>query len=105
MTFQLEIRTAEALAAETRAAFRARLVALVDEHIEARARALGYNSALSCISYRLSGVPAWIAEAEAFAAWRDAVWQALIRMEPGLGEGEAMPGPEDLLAALPAWPG
>ena len=42
-------------------------------------------------------------EAQAFVAWRDAVWQAAIAM---LADAEASgepPGVEDVIAALPVW--
>lgn len=106
MTFELEIRSADEIAEDTRATQRAQLVARVDAHIEARARSLGYNTAVSCVSYRMSNVPSWVDEAEAFSAWRDAVWQALITMSADAEEsGGALPDPDTLIAALPAWPG
>jgi hypothetical protein len=102
MTFQLEIRTADEIAAEAAAGIRLTAIALVDAHVEARAQAMGYNSAVSCVSYRDSGVSEWVAEAEQFGAWRDSVWQALMALEAQ----QAVPAtPEALIAALPVWPG
>lgn len=79
---------AEVLAAAARA---------VSAHIERQARALGYDSAASLASYTSSTVTAWQAEAEAFVAWRDAVW---------IAAHEAQDQPlDDILDALPPWPG
>lgn len=43
-------------------------------HIDAKAREKGYESGFSCSTYANSTNPAWKSEAEAFIAWRDAVW-------------------------------
>ena len=75
----------------------------IDAHVEARARALNYNSAAALAGYVGSTVPEWAAEAAAFVAWRDAVWVTAFAM---LGAADPMrpPGVEDVLAALPEWP-
>ncbi|WP_370224793.1 hypothetical protein [Pararhodobacter marinus] len=106
MTFQLHIRTPKDIAQAARAEQRAQIVAAVDTHIEARARMLGYNSAVSCVSYRASKVQSWVDEAETFSAWRDSVWEALIALcaEPGDSE-TPLPDAESVIAALPVWPG
>jgi len=75
--------------------------------VDAVAQAKGYDNAVACASYRDSTVGAWAAEAAAFAAWRDAVWQyaltALARVEAGERE---VPTIEAFLDELPAppWP-
>ena len=78
MTFLLVTRTAAELAAQDLTEYRTRCIALVDEHVDARARALGYKDAVSCVSYCGSTVAQWAAEAATFSAWRDAVWLAVI---------------------------
>ncbi|MBN8291147.1 hypothetical protein JI664_04130 [Rhodobacter sp. NTK016B] len=105
MTFQLQIRTAQEIAETASAAHRARIVALVDDHIEARARSLGYNNAVSCVSYRNSMVQSWVDEAETFSAWRDSVWQTLIALCEAAGDTDTpLPDAETVIASLPAWP-
>ncbi len=96
----LIIKTAEDLAADARAARVAQLSAAVDAHVEARAKVMGYRGAAELVSYTASRVPDWAAEAQAFVAWRDTVWQAAvarIAKDAGLT-------PATLVAALPAWP-
>jgi hypothetical protein len=46
----------------------------IQNFIDSKAGDRGYNSGVSCVSYYNSTVPQWKAEAEAFSAWRDAVW-------------------------------
>ena len=46
----------------------------IQAHVDATAQARNYDSAVSCASYVASGNPVWAAEAQAFVAWRDAVW-------------------------------
>ena len=72
----------------------------IDAHVEARARALHYNSAAALAGYLGSTVEAWAAEAAAFVAWRDAVWLVAIGM---LDAADPMkpPSVEDVLGALP----
>jgi len=49
-------------------------------------------------------VPEWAAEAQAFVAWRDSVWQAAIDMLADAEASGEAPSVEDVLAALPDWP-
>lgn len=49
-------------------------VAAIAAHIEATARSRLYDSAVSMATYVTSANAAWAAEAQAFVAWRDAVW-------------------------------
>lgn len=81
---------------------RAQAAALVHRHLDATARARGYDSALSAVSYLGSTNALWAAEAAAFRDWRDDVWEAVFALTP-----ETAPAtPEALLAALPelTWP-
>lgn len=81
--------------------------AAITAHIEAAARSRQYDSAFSLASYTGSTVPGWAAEAQAFVAWRDAVWTyALAAMgEVAAAEREA-PTVDGLIAELPTieWP-
>ena len=46
----------------------------------------------------------WAAEAQAFVAWRDAVWvAALAQMQQAQASGDVI-SVEDALDALPEWP-
>ena len=46
----------------------------VQAAIDAAAKSRGYTDGFALASYHASTVPAWAAEAQAFVAWRDAVW-------------------------------
>lgn len=48
--------------------------AAIQAHVDATARARGYNGPATLASYIASTVPAWAQEAQTFVAWRDAVW-------------------------------
>ncbi|OWV94432.1 hypothetical protein ATY81_12570 [Rhizobium sp. R72] len=77
--------------------------ALVDQ----TARSRRYNNGDSLASYVASTNPAWKAEAQAFVAWRDAVWQyaysELAKVQAGERE---QPSIDDFLLELPeiVWP-
>ena len=58
----------------TLAQIQAQLEAAVQTYIDSKAKAKGYDSANSCISYLNSTNTAWKADATAMNAWRDAVW-------------------------------
>lgn len=99
----LVIRTAEDLQAGRMAAYKAALAHSIDAHVEARAQALGYSSAVHLAGYATSTVASWRAEAQAFVAWRDQVWQAAIdRLDQA--DPAAPPSAEAVLAKLPDWP-
>lgn len=99
----LILRTAADLAAERAAALRAEITAAIDAFVETQARRLGYNSAAHCASYVASTVPDWAAEAQAFVAWRDAVWLAAFTHAAAVETGEAPATLDAALAALPVW--
>lgn len=44
----------------------------------------GYDSVVSCVSYKDSSVARWAADATAMIAWRDAVWQWAYAQQPVL---------------------
>lgn len=74
-------------------------IAIINAHVEAVARSMGYSSAASCAGYLNSTVPQWAAEAAAFVVWRDAVWVTVFarKDEPPPATADAV------LALLPAW--
>lgn len=79
----------------------------IEAHIEATATERDYSSATRLASYVASTKPAWKAEAEAFVAWRDDVWEyvfaELAKVQAGT---RTEPTIEDFIAELPqiAWP-
>lgn len=76
-------------------------------HVDAAAQSRGYDSGLSCASYVSSTNPAWVAEAQALVAWRDAVWAhacaELAKVEAGT---RPQPTIAEIIGELPAieWP-
>ncbi|MGD9861696.1 MAG: hypothetical protein AB7S99_00640 [Pseudodonghicola sp.] len=107
MTFTLAIKTAQDLAAEAAEQAAGAVVTAIDAHVEEVARARGYNSAATLSGYATSTVPSWAAEAQAFVAWRDAVWTMVHAVQADVQAGNApMPTPAEAVAALPAiqWP-
>ncbi|WP_127110643.1 hypothetical protein [Pararhodobacter zhoushanensis] len=103
MTFTLTIKTAEDRAAEALAMLKAQIVAAVDARVEAQARALGYNDAAACAGYANSTVGQWAAEAQAFIAWRDAVWLAMYQAQDQLVQEGGTLSLDAVLADLPVW--
>ncbi len=81
----------------------ATLAAAVQGHLDATARAKGYDSALSCVTYINSTVPQYKAEATAMRDWRDAVWlrcyEVLAEVQAG---ARAVPTEAQLIALLPS---
>jgi hypothetical protein len=78
----------------------------VQRHMDAEAQKLGYDSLLSAVSYLYSSNARFQAEAQAFSAWRDAVWTHCSEL---LAAGGEIPTETDLTAGLPvltiAYPG
>lgn len=99
----LIIKTAEDLQEEAREAYRSRVSAAVDQHIEAQARAMQYNSAAHLASYVSSTVPSWRAEAHAFVAWRDACWVGVLGLLAQAQSGGGLPSMETVINELPQW--
>lgn len=83
----------------------AQLTKAIDMHVEAAAITRQYNSAAHMASYVASTVPQWAAEAQAFVAWRDAVWLFALDRLAAIQRGEeAVPSSSDLVASLPQPP-
>lgn len=103
MTFTLQIKTADDLAAEAVAVAKANITSQIDAHVEAQAKSMGYNSAAACAGYKNSTIPEWAAEAKAFIAWRDAVWIAVFKAQAQAEVSKTLPDVADILAALPEY--
>lgn len=76
--------------------------------IDAKAIERQYNSGATLASYVNSTIEQWAAEAQAFVAWRDAVWLYALAELDKVQRGESnQPSVEEFLAELPMfeWPG
>lgn len=75
--------------------------------VDAKAAERGYDSGHAMATYTASAVAQWALEAQAFVAWRDAVWvyafAELAKVESGERE---QPTPEQICSELPTldWP-
>lgn len=79
----------------------------VQEHIDGVARSKGYADGQAVAGYATSTVPAWQAQAQAFVAWRDAVWLGAYKTLGDVQAGQIeAPTIEGLIQGLPtiAWP-
>ena len=73
--------------------------ATIERWLDETAQALGYNNMVTAVSYAGSAVDLWRRQAQALAAWRDAVWQAAIVL---IAAPEQLPASEAaLIAQLP----
>lgn len=80
---------------------------LIQNLLDTTAQAKDYHDAIHCVSYGLSTHAAWLAQATAFIAWRDDVYEASIAILDGIqNNGDPVPSEQDFLAALPSivWP-
>lgn len=81
----------------------ASLTAVVQEHLDAVARAKGYDSILSAVSY--VGSQIFGAEAVNFRDWRDAVWKHCYDVEAAVNAGtRSLPQTAELISELPEFP-
>lgn len=79
----------------------------IQGHVDATARSRNYDSGTSLAGYVASTNPTWAAEAQAFVAWRDAVWlYAYVELDKVTGGQREAPTVEDFIAELPelVWP-
>lgn len=78
--------------------------AAVQSHLDAAARSRLYTDGNSLATYTASTNPQWSAEAQAFVAWRDAVWAQVYAM--WANPPDPVPTPEEVVAGLPVieWP-
>jgi hypothetical protein len=101
------IVTAAAKAEQAQAATLAAFQAAIQAHVDAAAQAKSYADGNACASYVASTVAAWAAEAQAFVAWRDAVWTHVYAELDKVQAGErAQPQVDAFIAELPSieWP-
>ncbi|WP_421565206.1 hypothetical protein [Ochrobactrum sp. EDr1-4] len=72
--------------------------------IDAKANERQYDSGATLASYVNSTIPEWAMEAQAFVAWRDAVWLYALAELDKVQKGERVhPSIADLLAELPVF--
>lgn len=74
--------------------------------IDSTAQSKQYADGVSCASYVLSTNVTWKAEATAFIAWRDAVFNYAINIMTQVQQGAPLPTVESVIAGLPTitWP-
>ncbi len=87
----------------TVADYQAAIVAMLD----AKAQERRYDNATSISTYVASTNPVWAAEAQAYVAWRDAVWaHAYAELDKVLAGEREQPSVAAFLSELPelAWP-
>jgi hypothetical protein len=79
------------------------LTALVQRHLDAQARALGYDDIKSAVTYADEpSVVKFQSEGRALRAWRSSVWQACIEILDQVKAGARdVPSAAELIAALP----
>jgi len=78
--------------------------AAVQAHLDAAAQSRLYTDGNSLATYTASTNQAWAAEAQAFVAWRDAVWAQVYGM--WASPPDPVPTPAEVVAGLPVieWP-
>lgn len=76
----------------------------VQSHLDAAAKSRRYTDGNSLATYTASTNPQWAAEAQAFVAWRDAVWAQVYAM--WASPPDPVPSPVEFVAGLPVieWP-
>lgn len=81
--------------------------AAIQYHVDITAQQRGYDGGNSLAGYVVSTNPAWAAEAQAFVAWRNAVWlHAYADLDKVTSGQRAVPTIDGFIAELPAmvWP-
>lgn len=97
------IVTAAQKAAETQAATVEGFRAAIQSHVDAAARSRNYDGGNALASYVASTNPQWAAEAQAFVAWRDAVWlHAYAELDKVMAGEREQPSVEEFVRELPA---
>lgn len=102
-----KIITAEMKAAQAQAALLEPFRAAIQSHLDETARTRAYDNGNSLAGYVTSTNETWASEAQAFVAWRDAVWAyAYAELDKVTGGQRPVPTVEDFIAELPAmvWP-
>jgi hypothetical protein len=83
---------------EIQQAARDAAVAVVQTRLDTQARAWGYDSILSAVSYLHSSVPQFAAEAATLRDWRDATWATVASAQ------STVSSQSELIAMLPVHP-
>ncbi len=97
------IITAEHKAAEAQAALIEAFRIAIQGYVDVIAMSRRYDSGTSLASYVVSTNPKWAAEATAYVAWRDAVWEhAYAELDKVLAGERLQPSIEDFIGELPA---
>lgn len=102
-----DIVTAEMKAEAQRNAIKAAFEAAIQGIVDAAPAERLFRDGVTLASYVASTNPQWAAEAQAFVAWRDAVWAyAYTELAKVLSGEREIPVVEDFIAELPAivWP-
>lgn len=102
-----KIITAEMKAAQAQAELLETFRAAIQSHVDETARSRNYDSGNSLAGHVASTNEAWATEAQAFIAWRDAVWAyAYAELDKVTNGQREAPSVEDFIAELPAmvWP-
>ena len=79
----------------------------IQRHVDTVARVRNYRNGTALASYVSSTIPLWAAEAQAFVAWRDAVWvYAYAELEKVISGERAQPTIAEIILELPVieWP-
>lgn len=78
----------------------------VNDLLLSTAQSRGYSSVNSIISYAVSSNVQWKAEADAFVAWRDKVWEQVYIEFNAIDAGGSIPDEDAFMSTLPqiAWP-
>jgi hypothetical protein len=107
-TFEAGEFSPPVLPAPTPEELKAQYRAAIQAHIDATAQSRSYDSGSALAGYVNSTVAPWRAEAEAFIAWRDAVWLFVFEKLAQVETGDVSPpnSTEAMIALLPAmeWP-
>lgn len=97
------IITAAQKAAEVQAATVEGFRAAIQAHVDVTAKSRNYDGGNALASYVASTNPQWAAEAQAFVAWRDAVWlHAYGELDKVVAGQREQPSVEAFLDELPA---
>lgn len=85
---------------------KAELTAAVQAHMDAAARAAGYDDIKSAVTYAEEpAVPKFQQEGQAFRAWRSLCWAACYEVMADVQTGSrSVPTADELIADLPALP-
>ena len=86
--------------------FKKDIDAKVSALLNSTAQSHGYSDSQSIVSYVSSSNTQWQAEAQAFVAWRDQVWQHVYVEYTAIDAGGNIPNKDEFIASLPqiAWP-